>query len=102
VNPYIGTSLQSLLEELGEWDEVRARAQKKVVADQIRRAMEQAQVTKSELAKRMKTSRSQLDDILNPNDPGLTLISLSKVSYALGLEPKITFEKVLPMKKAIL
>jgi DNA-binding Xre family transcriptional regulator len=46
-------------------------------------------VTKSELAKRMQTSRSQVEAILDGDDPGLTLVTLSRASFALGLRPDI-------------
>ena len=88
-NPHIGSTVQSLFEELGEWDEVQARAQKKIIATRLRKRMEERNVTKTQLAKMLKTSQSQLDTILNPNDPGLTLITLCRACLALGLRPKI-------------
>jgi transcriptional regulator with XRE-family HTH domain len=90
-NPREGSTLRSLFEELGEWDEVEARVEKRVIAETLRRAMVKQNVTKSELAKRMDTSRSQVDAILNGEDVGLTLVSLSRASYALGLRPEIRF-----------
>ena len=86
-NPHEGSTLRSLFEELGEWDEVEARIEKRVIAETLRREMTKQKVTKSELAKRMDTSRSQVDAILNGEDAGLTLLSLSRASYALGLRP---------------
>jgi antitoxin HicB len=91
MNPHKGSSLRSFFEELGEWDEVEALAQKKIVAETLRREMDKKHITKTALAKRMGTSRSQLDAILNENDPGLTITSLSRVSFALGLRPEIRF-----------
>jgi len=90
-NPHEGSTLQSFFEELGEWEDVEALAQKKIIAETLRREMVRQHVTKSELAKRMETSRSQLDAILNGDDPGLTLVSLSRASFALGLRPEISF-----------
>ena len=87
-NPHEGSTLQSFFEELGEWEDVEALAQKKIIAETLRREMVRQHVTKSELAKRMETSRSQLDAILNGDDPGLTLVSLSRASFALGLRPE--------------
>jgi antitoxin HicB len=77
-NPREGGTLRSLFEELGEWDEVEARVEKRVIAETLRREMTKQNVTKSELAKRMDTSRSQVDAILNGEDAGLTLLSLSR------------------------
>jgi antitoxin HicB len=92
MNAHKGSSLRSLFEELGEWDEVEALTQKKVIAETLRREMVKKKITKSVLAKRMATSRSQLDAILDGSDPGLTLVSLSRVSFALGLRPEIRFK----------
>jgi len=105
-NPHEGSTLQSFFEELGEWEDVEALAQKKIIAETLRREMVKQHVTKSELAKRMETSRSQLDAILNGDDPGLTLVSLSRASFALGLRPEISFTSreaarpVAPRKKS--
>ena len=90
-NPHEGSTLQGLFEELGEWDEVEARVENRVIAETLRREMAKQHVTKSGLAKRMDTSRSQVDAILNGEDAGLTVVSLSRASYALGLRPEIRF-----------
>jgi antitoxin HicB len=87
-NPHIGSSLRSFYEELGEWDETEALALKKIVAETLRREMAKKRISKSVMAKRMDTSRSQLDAILDGNDPGLTVVSLSRASFALGMRPK--------------
>jgi hypothetical protein len=50
MNPHKGSSLRSLFEELGEWDEVEALTQKKIIAETLRR----------EMAKRHITARSRL------------------------------------------
>jgi len=92
MNRHKGSSLRSLFEELGEWDEVEALTQKKIIAETLRREMSRRHITKSQLAKRMATSRSQLDAILDASDPGLTLVSLSRASFALGLRPEIRFK----------
>ena len=92
MNKHKGSSLRSLFEELGEWDEVEALTTKKVVAEALRRQMKKDKVTKSVLAKRMATSRTQVDAILNASDPGLTLVSLSRAAFALGLRPEIHFK----------
>jgi antitoxin HicB len=90
-NKHIGSSVKSFFEERGEWEEVQALAQKKIIAEVFRRKMEKDKVTKAELAKRMDTSRSQLDAILNAEEAGLTLTSILRVCAALGLEPNFRF-----------
>jgi antitoxin HicB len=90
-NKHIGSSVRSFFEERGEWDEVQALAQKKIIAEVFRRKMEKDKITKAELAKRMATSRSQLDAILNAEDAGLTLTSIMRICAALALRPDFRF-----------
>jgi plasmid maintenance system antidote protein VapI len=90
-NKHKGSSVRSFFEETGEWEEVEALAQKKVVAETLRRQMEKDKVTKAELARRIQTSRSQVDALLNADDPGLTLMTMVRASFALGLRPDIRF-----------
>lgn len=78
---------------MGEWEEVQALAHKKVIAEVLRRQMEKTRTTKAALAQRMKTSRSQVDTLLDPTEPGLTLLSLEKATHALGLRFEITFQE---------
>ena len=60
-NPHDGSTFRSWLEEEGIYEEVTAAAQKKVLAWQIEQLMAKRKITKSELAKRMKTSRAAVD-----------------------------------------
>ena len=68
-NPHIGSSLDELLEEDGALAETRAAAVKRVLAFQMRQAIEQQGITNSEMASRMRTSRAALDRLLNPGQP---------------------------------
>jgi transcriptional regulator with XRE-family HTH domain len=55
---------------------------------QIIAEMEEKQISKSELARKMKTSRSALERLLDPKKP-TTLKSLERLANALGLTLKI-------------
>ncbi len=66
-NPYRGTSLDEFLEEEGILEEATAKAAKKALAWQFARAIEEQNVTKAALARRMNTSRAQLDP--RPREP---------------------------------
>jgi|SRR5918993_3596110 antitoxin HicB len=83
-NQRIGSGLDQLLDEDGALEEVSAIAIKRVIAWQIEEAMKAAGVSKAELAKRMHTSRSQLDRVLDHRSPSLTIETLSRVVSALG------------------
>ena len=56
----IGASLDEFLKQEGIYEEVTARAIKRVIARQLDALMQDQGLTKSSLAKRMKTSRAQL------------------------------------------
>jgi len=63
---HIGSSFDDFLKEEGLYEEVTASAIKRVLARQLDALMEEQGLTKSELARRMKTSRAQLDRLLIP------------------------------------
>ena len=85
------TSLEEFLEEEGIRDEVDASVMKRVLALELEDAMREATITKTEMAKRMATSRAQLDRILDKNGMGLTLETMVKAANAVGrrLEVKL-------------
>ncbi len=85
----IGSSFESFLEEDGIRDEVEAVAQKRVFAWQIQQAMEAAGMTQSELAGRMRTSRTQVARLLDPNNTSVQLDTLSRAARAVGRELKL-------------
>ena len=83
---YIGSTLDSLLVELGEKEEVELLTQKKLLAAKIERAMARQKMTQVELAKAMRTSRTVVHRLLDPHDTSVTLATLSKASKALGVK----------------
>ncbi len=84
MNPYSGSSFDDFLAEEGILDEVTARAHKRLLALQLRDAMNEVQINKSELAGRLQTSRSQLDRLLDPDNTAVTLDSLERLARAVG------------------
>ena len=86
MNKHYGSTLDSLLEELGELEEVSAMAAKKVLAINVERRMNELGLTTKELAKRMGTSRSQVHRILNEDDTGVTLKMLARLAKVLGMQ----------------
>ena len=86
----IGSSFDDFLKEEAMLEEVTAVALKRVIAWQIVEAMKAQQLTKTELAKRMHTSRAALNRLLDENDPSLTLTTLASAAAALGKKVKIT------------
>ncbi|HEY1657750.1 MAG TPA: hypothetical protein VGG14_05355 [Candidatus Sulfotelmatobacter sp.] len=81
---HTGSTFDSFLEEEGIRDEVEAVAIKRVLAWQLQRSMKRQQKTKQALAKQLRTSRSQLDRLLDPDNVSVTLDTMSRAAKALG------------------
>ena len=81
---HVGSSFDDFLVEEGLLRDVEARAIKRVIAWQLNESMKGRKVTKADLAKQMGTSRSALDRLLDPENPSLTLGSLTKMAAVLG------------------
>ncbi len=98
-NPRTGDTLNSLLEESGIADEVREMTEKRVFALQLLDAMKAAKVTKSELARRMETSRAVIDRMLDFRNPSLTLQTMTKAAAALNRRITISMHEAVVSKK---
>lgn len=85
----IGSNFDEFLDDEGQLDEVTAVAVKRVIAWQLGQAMKQAGVTKSALARRMHTSRTVVDRILDASDASLTLDTMTRAATAVGRRIKI-------------
>lgn len=81
---HLGSSLDDFLEEEGLLAEAEAVAVKRVLAFQLARLMEEQKVSKAEMARRMNTSRTAVDRLLNPESEAATLNTLEKAASALG------------------
>ena len=84
-----GSSLDDLLERDGLYEEVTTRAIKRVLARQIAALMAEQAMTKAELARRMGTSRAQLDRLLDPENGSVTLGTLVRAAAAVGRELRL-------------
>ena len=80
----IGSPFDDFLKEEGIYEEVSARAIKRVLARQLDALMMNQKITKAELARRMKTSRAQLDRLLDPQNESVTLATLTRAAHAVG------------------
>lgn len=86
MSKHVGSTLESLLEELGERGDVELLTQKKLLAAKVRRAMERRRMSKAALANAMATSRTVVHRLLDPRDTGVTLATLIKASQALRVK----------------
>jgi DNA-binding Xre family transcriptional regulator len=87
----IGSSFDDFLQEEAILEDATAVALKRVIAWQIAEEMKSQQITKTELAKRMHTSRAALNRLLDDADPSLTLTTLASAAAALGRKVNIQF-----------
>jgi len=83
-NKHIGSDFDDFLEEEGLLAEVEATAVKRVIAFQIEQMMREKQLSKTALARLMRTSRSAVNRLLDPDNPSVTLTTLEEAALALG------------------
>ena len=81
---HIGQSFGDFLREEGIYEEVQFNALKKDLAHQIKSMMDEKGIRKSEMARRMKTSRSSLERLFNEESCNITIATISKAASALG------------------
>jgi antitoxin HicB len=80
---HMGSSIDDFLEEEGIFDEAQAQAIKEVVAWQLAQAMKEKKISKNRMAKLLKTSRTQVDRLLDAEDD-ITLSSLQRAAAMVG------------------
>jgi antitoxin HicB len=79
-----GSTFDSFLEEEGIREEVEAVAVKRILAWQLEQAMKQQQKTKQAMARELRTSRSQLDRLLDPQNTAVTIDTVTRAAHVLG------------------
>lgn len=93
MSEHIGSSLDTLLESDGTLEQAEAEAMKRVIVWQIRHAMDSVEMNKSQLAKKMNTSRTTVNRLLDEKDTGVTITTLVKAGCALGIEWRLRSEE---------
>jgi antitoxin HicB len=83
---HIGSDFSDFLREEGMLEEVEKVAIKRVLAMQIADLMNEKSITKTEMARLMKTSRSALDRLLDPENTSVTLGTMERAAHILGKE----------------
>ncbi len=81
---HIGSNFDDFLKEENLYEQVQAATIKRVIAYQIAEEMKKKNLTKTEMASRMKTSRAALERLLDPENASITLITLERAASALG------------------
>jgi hypothetical protein len=88
-NPHFGSSFDDWLKEQGIYEEVTTHAIKRVLAWQIEQAMKAEGISKAEMARRMHTSRTQLDRLLDPDNDKVQLDTVQRAAAAIGRTLKL-------------
>ncbi len=85
----IGSDFDDFLRDEGILEEADAVATKRVIAYQIAQEMEKGNISQSELARRMNTSRSSVERLLDPANLSVTLVTLERAASAVGKRLKV-------------
>ncbi|HTY61859.1 MAG TPA: helix-turn-helix transcriptional regulator [Acidobacteriota bacterium] len=91
-NKHIGSSFDDFLKEEGIYEEATSHAIKRVIAWQLAEAMKANKISKSEMARRMKTSRTQVERFLDPENDSVQLNTIQKAAAIVGKRLIVTFE----------
>jgi DNA-binding Xre family transcriptional regulator len=89
MSKHVGSNFDEFLEEEGLLSESEATAAKRVIAFQLSQFMKEHKLSKSEMARRMQTSRSALDRLLDASNASVTLRTLDRAARALGRQLRI-------------
>jgi antitoxin HicB len=83
-NKHFGSKFEDFLAEDGILEECRASAIKFKIARELENAMSDRNISKAEIAKQLKTSRTGVDRLLDPDNTSITLNTIAKVAQLLG------------------
>ncbi len=89
-NKHRGTDFYDFLRSEGILEEVEALAAQRIIALELAHFMEREHLSKTGLARRMGTTRSQVERLLDPANPSITLAALSKAAAAIGQHLRVT------------
>jgi antitoxin HicB len=85
----IGGTLEDFFDDLGEKEEIYGEAIKRVLTWQIEDARKKLSITKSDMATRMGTSRTQVKRVLDPHNVAVSLDTLDRAARSVGKKLKI-------------
>ncbi len=84
----VGSSLDDFLKEEEFFDEAQAQAIKEVIAWQLAEAMKKKNISRRRMATLLKTSRTQVNRLLDPKDD-VTLSSLQRAALLVGRKVRV-------------
>ena len=90
-NKHIGPDFDDILLEEGTLEAAKLTAIKMMIIEQVTQAMKKKKLSKTEMAKRLGTSRAAFMRLFNPNNYSVTLLTLYRAANALGKDLEIKF-----------
>lgn len=81
---HLGTKFEDFLADEGILEECRATAIKFKIARELEKAMNDGNISKAEVARRLKTSRTGVDRLLDPQNTSITLNTMARVAHLIG------------------
>lgn len=88
-NKHRGSGIDDFLKEEGVLEEFQARAVKEVIAWQLGEAMKARKLSKRKLAELMRTSRTQVDRVLDPENGNVTIETLQRAAAVVGRKVQV-------------
>jgi antitoxin HicB len=93
MSKHIGSKFDDFLKEEELFDEAEAVSIKRLIAYQVQTTLGKKRLTKVALAKQMRTSRAEIDRILDPANTSITLKTILKLSRVLGRKLAVSFAR---------
>lgn len=85
----IGSNVEDFFKDEGIQEEVNVAAVKAIIARNLKEHIKKYAITRTDLAKQLKTSRSGLERLLDPENYSVTLLTLNRVASVLGKKVNI-------------
>jgi antitoxin HicB len=87
---HVGSNFDDFLAEEGILESCRAAAIKFKIARELGKIMEERHISKAQVAKHLKTSRTGVDRLLDPTNTSITLNTMAKVAHLMGKRIEFT------------
>jgi antitoxin HicB len=98
---HIGSSFESFLENENIFEEVNVAAVKAIIARNLKEYMKKNAISQTKMAEKLKTSRSGLQRLLDPDNYSVTLLTLNRAASLLGKKVDIHLVNVQKERKVI-
>jgi antitoxin HicB len=95
---HTGSSFDNFLEEENLLEEAEGVALKRVISWQLKAAMNEKHLSKTQMAQQLNTSRSQVERLLDPGYVGVSIGTIAKAAHVVGKRFSFEFTEEKPSK----